>query len=254
MKIGIIYCAYNCFSYVQKSLHSFAEAKQQGLISKISAVSIPFAEYFDLNQIKDNTTDFLIHLQQKNLIDKVFTEPNYIQEHKARDLCLQYLKNTNCNLIWMVDGDEFYSIEDINNIINFINNNPNYYWYSINFKNYIFDGKQWIDDFSPPRIFRTESNMLDIDKFYWDNDLAYKDENDKVFNYKLLDNLTIPKEVVHIKHLTWLHENGKEKYEYQMKHFGHCGYKWNYEKQILEFNEEFYIKNNIKKPFINIEN
>jgi len=253
MKIGIIYCAYNCFSYVQKSLHCFLEAKQQGLISEISAVSIPFAEYFDLNQIKDNTTDFLIHLHQKNLIDKVFTQPNYIQEHKARDLCLQYLKNINCDVIWMVDGDEFYSIEDINNIINFINNNPNYYWYSINFKNYIFDGKQWIDGFCPPRIFRTKSDILNIDKFYWDNDLAYKDENGKIFNYKLLDNLTIPKEITHIKHLTWLHENGKLKYEYQMKHFGNCGYLWNYEKEQLEFNEDFYIKNNIKKPLINID-
>jgi len=45
MKIGIIYCAYNCFSYVRDSLSAFIEAKQNGLISKISSVSIPFAEY-----------------------------------------------------------------------------------------------------------------------------------------------------------------------------------------------------------------
>jgi hypothetical protein len=253
MKIGIIYCAYNCFSYVKDSLHPFIEAKQNGLISEISSVSIPFAEYFNLNQPKDGTTDFLINLHEKSSIDKVFTEPSYLQEHKARDLCLQYLKNTNCDAIWMVDGDEFYSAEDIKNIINFINNNPNYYWYSINFKNYIFDGKQWIDGFCPPRIFRTKSDALNIDRFYWDNDLAYEDVNHKTFNYKALNNLTIPKEIAHIKHLTWLHENGKLKYEYQIKHFGHCGYLWNYEKQQLEFNEDFYIKNNLEKPAINRE-
>lgn len=250
MKIGIIYCAYNCFSYVKDSLHSFAECKRQGLISQICGVSIPFAEYFDLNQTKDCTTDFLIDLHKKQLIDQLFTEPNYIKEHEARDLCLQYLKNANCDTIWMVDGDEFYSVEDIKNIINFINDNPNYYWYSINFKNYIFDGKQWIDGFCPPRIFRTKSNILNIDKFYWDNDICYQDENKKIFNYKLLDNLIIPKEIAHIKHMTWLHENGRAKYEYQMKHFGYCGYKWNYESQQLELNEDFFLKTNQKIPNI----
>ena len=95
MKIGIIYCAYNCFSYVRDSLSAFIEAKQNGLISKISSVSIPFAEYSDLNQTKDETTDFLISLSEEKSIDKVFTEPTHIQEHKARDLCLQYLKNAN---------------------------------------------------------------------------------------------------------------------------------------------------------------
>jgi hypothetical protein len=254
MKIGIIYCAYNCFSYIKESLSSFAEAKRQGLINQISAVSIPFAEYFDLNQIKDGTTNLLIHLHERTLIDKIFTEPNYIQEHKARDLCLQYLKSVDCDIIWMVDGDEFYSIEDIKNIINFINNNPNYYWYSINFKNYIFDGKQWIDGFCPPRIFKTKSNILNIDKYYWDNDLAYKDKDDKTFNYKLLDNLTIPKEVAYIKHLTWLHENGKLKYEYQIKHFGYCGYKWNYDENKLEFDKDFYLKIRQELPTIYYEN
>lgn len=254
MKIGIIYCAYNCFSYVKDSLYSFGECKRQGVISEISAVSIPFAEYFDLNQNKDETTDFLIHLHKKQLIDQLFTEPNYIQEHIARDLCLQYLKNTDCDVIWMVDGDEFYSIEDIKNIINFININSNYYWYSVNFKNYIFDGKQWIDGFCPPRIFRTKSNTLNINKFYWDNDLSYKNKNNEIFNYKLLNNLMIPKDIAHIKHFTWLHENGRSKYEYQMKHFGNCGYLWNYEQKKLEFNEDYYIKNNIQKPKVNIDN
>ena len=38
-----------------------------------------------------------------------------------------------------------------------------------------------------------------------------------------------------------------------MKHFGHCGYKWNYELNKLEFNQEYYLKNNEKTPIINYE-
>jgi hypothetical protein len=251
MKIGIIYCAYNCLPYTKDSLKTFIEAKQQNLISEISSVSIPFEEYFDLNKNEDETTNYLINLNKEKLIDDVFHEPKYIKEHKARDLCLQYLKNKNCDIIWMVDADEFYSLEDIQNIINFINNNANYYWYSINFKNYIFDGKQWIDDFCPPRIFRNKSDIIQIDQFYWDNDIVYKSlNNNQLINYKSLNNLIIPKEICHIKHLTWLHENGKSKYEYQMKHFGHCGYLWNYEKEKLELNQEFYKITNTKIPKI----
>ena len=152
----------------------------------------------------------------------------------------------------MVDGDEFYQINDIQNIINFVKNNPNNYWYSINFKNYVFNGKQWIDGFCPPRIFKVKSDSLNIDQFYWDNDILYK-ESDKNISYKSLSNLEIPREIAHIKHMTWLHSNGKLKYEYQMKHFGHCGYKWNYELDKLEINQEFYLKTNQEIPKINYE-
>lgn len=249
MKIGIIYCAYNCKNYIQKSLSPIISAKNENLISQICAVSIPFMEYFDINQNNDGTTELLLDFYNQGFINNIFTQPNYIQEHKARDLCLQYLKITNCDAIWMIDGDEFYSIDDIKNIINFIEENPNYAWYSINFKNYIFDGKQWIDGFCPPRVFKTKFNFNTIDSFFWDNDISYN-QNNKLINYKILPSLEIPKHTAHIRHMTWLHENGKQKYEYQIKHFGHCGYRWNYELKELEFNKDFYLKNNQKLPTI----
>jgi hypothetical protein len=249
MKIGIIYCGYNSLPYVRQSLYPFINAKDEGLISQVCAVSIPFMEYFDINQNNDGTTELLLDFYNKSFINHIFTNPSYIQEHKARDLCLQYLKIMNCDIIWMVDADEFYNLEDIKNIINFINENPDYCWYSINFKNYIFDGKQWVDGFCPPRIFKNKFNLINIDSFFWDNDIAYKKNNDFI-NYKNLSSLEIPKEIAHIKHMTWLHENGKLKYEYQMKHFGHCGYKWNYETNLLEINEEFYLKNHQNIPII----
>ena len=167
---------------------------------------------------------------------------------------MQYLKIKECDLIWLVDGDEFYTIQDIQNIINFVTLNNNSFWYTINFKNYIFDGKQWIDGFCPSRIFKTNFNDLTIDSFYWDNDILYKDLKSNKFNYKDLIKLEVPKDVAHIKHMTWIHENGKNKYEYQMKHFGYCGYKWNYDESKLEFDKDFYLKIRQELPTIYYEN
>jgi hypothetical protein len=249
MSIGIIYCGYNSKSYVKDTINPFISLKDK-LHFNISAVSLPFLEYFEVNKENDGTTEFLVELYNNNKIDNVFTGPSYIQEHKARDLCLQYLKVINSDLIWLVDADEFYTQKDIENILAYVNSNSEYYWYSINFKNYIFDGKQWIDGFCPPRIFRTKFYNEEINEFYWDNDIIYKDKNSNAISYKNLSNLNIPKDIAHIKHLTWLHTNGKDKYEYQMKHFGHCGYKWNYETNQLELNHEFYVKNKIDIPKI----
>ena len=253
MKIGIIYCGYNCLKYLNQSLNSFIEAKEQGVINEICAASLPFFEYYEINQEGDATTEALIEFYKNKKIDYVFTNPLYIKEHAARDLCLQYLKIKECDLIWLVDGDEFYTIQDIQNIINFITLNNNYFWYTINFKNYIFDGKQWIDGFCPSRIFKTKFNDLSIDSFYWDNDILYKDANNNKFNYKDLSKLEIPKDIAHIKHMTWLHENGKDKYEYQMKHFGYCGYKWNYDENKLDFDKDFYSKIKQQLPTIYYE-
>jgi hypothetical protein len=255
MKIGVIYCAYNCISFVKESLQTFIEARQNNVISYIAAVSVPFFEYESIHFEEDSTTNFLEEKSLNKDIDILFKDPKFIKESEARNLCLEYLKSQDCDLIWIVDGDELYTIYDINNIINYINQNLNYYWYSINFKNYIFDGNKWIDGFCPPRIFQTNSDILNIYKFYWDNDILYQitNEKEKLINYKNLNFLEIPKNVAHVKHMTWLHMNGKNKYEYQMRHFGSCGYKWNETTSQLEFNYDFYLKNNQSIPQVYLD-
>jgi hypothetical protein len=50
--------------------------------------------------------------------------------------------------------------------------------------------------------------------------------------------------------MTWLHSNGKEKYEYQIKHFGECSYEWNYETNKLEFNKDFFDRKSILPPIV----
>ena len=135
-------------------------------------------------------------------------------------------------------------------------------WFSIPFKNYIFDAKQYVKGFCPPRIFRrTGGDMVyaEMDSFYFDNDIKYKLSGDTFrteCSYKDFSTRNIPENIVNggIKHLTWLHSNGKNKVLYQNQHFGHCSYKWNEEKQELEIDYDFYRKNGLDLPVIYKDN
>jgi hypothetical protein len=161
-----------------------------------------------------------------------------------------------CDVIYLLDLDEFYSIEQILNIFKYIEKEEYITWFSTPMKNYIFDGKQYIEGFCPPRAFCNFPNSHSINKIYFDNDVLYSCGEGGTIDYKLLPNKSIPKNLINggIKHLTWLHTNGKLKYEYQMKHFGHCGYKWNYESNLLEINIDYYKKYNLPLPEINYDN
>ena len=250
MKIGILGCGYNCADNLDKRLQPwFLAALNNNLI--FSFVSCPF-EHF---KISDNskTLDLLDSLKQKNLIQYLYTSESQFTESESRNHALRPLLKESVEYVWLLDlSDEYYKLEEINKIINYIQKNDLYDWFSINFKNYIFDGDQWIDDFCPPRIFK--NNLIKkIKHFYWDNDIIYEHNNIEI-NYKSLSESKIPKNIAHIKHMTWLHYNGKEKYEYQIKHFGDCSYKWNEEHNKLEFNYDFYKKHNLSFPVIYQDN
>ncbi len=272
MKLGVIYCCYGNPEYIDDCLDPWIEAKKTNNIL-IAAVHGQFKEYHELG-IPDNDIESIRQLsilyREGNKIENLYVQNHYSSfthyqsEAEIRDKGLQWLLQQNCDYIWLLDNDEFYTVGQINNIINYIQKEEFIDWFSILFKNYIFSGREWISGFCPPRIFKV--NLLDKDlklnNFYWDNDVKYlagincKLVGDTtLWSYKGLSNKSIPNNLLSggIKHLTWLHTNGKLKYEYQMKHFGHCGYKWNYDTNQLEFNLEFHQKNNIPLPEINYE-
>jgi hypothetical protein len=246
MKIGILGCGYDCNKDLNTRLEPwFESAKNNDFI--FSFVSCPF-DHFNLSN-NQNTINALNDLKDKNLIQYLYTSDSQFSEAESRNHALKFLLEQHVDYIWLLDlSDEYYTVDNINKIVNFIKNNYLYDWFSINFKNYIFDGKEWIDDFCPPRIFKNSSQRK-IKHFYWDNDLIYE-INGYNLDYKSLSESKIPKSIAHIKHMTWLHTNGKNKYEYQMKHFGDTSYKWNYETEKLELNEDYYRKRSIPLPLI----
>lgn len=245
MKIGIIYCGYNTEEYIKDTISPWINAKSKFDIN-ISAVSLPFEEYLGLDQKKDKTTDILIDLLKNNKIDSLYTEPKYVKEHTARNFCLFNLLDKKCDIIFLVDSDEFYTEKDIDRIFRYVEENPQYDCYEINLKNYVFDGNQWIDGFHPFRIFRADRHG-GINHFYWDNDLIFNNgKTHKNTNY-----ITIPKEVTHVKHMTWLNnEKSKLKIQYHMKHFNACSYKWNDSLDILEFDLDYYDRCGYERPKI----
>jgi len=246
MKIGVLFTIYNCESYVDNCLKPWFNLKSEYDIT-MACTSGMFKPYLELGfKPKNKTTlqklvqydiDYLISTGSNSLID----------EDQSRNNALNFLKK-NCDIICIVDGDEFYTETDIKNIINHINQTPEFDWYSINFKNYTFTEKTFIDGFCPPRIFRTDRNG-GIDKFYFDNHILYN--NGDVFENK--SNKSIPRNIAWIEHYSWLNKDSrsKEKIDYQNQRFsGGCAFKWNEECQSLEFVKEFYEKQNLETPIL----
>lgn len=244
MKFGILYCGFNNLELTKQSLPIWVEAsKKENLI--ISSVSVPFAEYKGSGIRVDHTTHYLKEMAKKGLIKNCFDKPRFIQEAEARNMPLFYLLNENCDYIFIADSDEIYTTKQIKDIINFVKQNENTTCFKIMMKNYIFDGKHWMEGFNPFRIFKVNSHG-GLQSFYWDNDVVYKDGK----NQLQVETQIIPREIAFVKHMTWLHENGKQKYEYQMKHFGDCSYKWNAEKEQLELDMSYYKRHGYELPKI----
>lgn len=249
--IGVLFTGYNTEKYVEQSLQTWANAKLDRLMGYeflISAVSVPFLEYKD-DQYKDSTQDILWEFYNGRLIDHLITEPEYVKEHIARDKALQWLLSHGVDTVILWDSDEIATESQLEEILTKVELDRWTSWFSIQYRNFIFDGETYLEQpFTPPRIFRVNTNGHALDRFAWDNDPVYcinHYENGQAVkrevSYKELPSKLIRNEPV--KHMTWLHENGKRKVEYQLKHFnGICGYKWNEEKNCLEFNDEYYKK------------
>jgi len=173
------------------------------------------------------------------LIDCLSVPEKTLSDHETRTLCLEYFEKKDVDLIWILDADEFYTEEEIRNVIEYVQENPQYDWYSIRFKNYIGDGNKW-DDFNPMRIV-WRKRYGGMRNYYWDGHFCYKNGTE----YKSHPNIAIPKKIAFPDHFTWTNEMNttgpkhiKEKIEYQKRYYSDgCGYEWNEESQTVEENK-----------------
>jgi len=250
-KYGIIYCGFNTEEYVLQSIDPFLNKDNYF----VSAVSVPFEEYRDIDKLEDNTTVILKDLVSQGRLKHLVDHPRFISEAEARNLALHNLKEYDVDYIWMVDSDEFYTEDQIKSIEKYVESSDQNL-FKISLRNFVFDKEHYLEEpFQPPRIFKTKifipklEDFIFLENFYWDNDIYYS-YNNQVIKYNDIEELTaIPEEIACVRHYTWLNDAiGKRKVAYQHKHFGHCGYKWNEEKKSLEFDEEFHTINNIPIP------
>lgn len=258
MRIGVLLCAYNCGETIRDCVKPWFLAKHEIKEHEfiISAVSVPFAEYREINKAEpDETTDFLDYMSMHGDIDYLVQDQLYISEAEARDMALSPLL-PHSDVVILVDGDEIYTLDQIRNIINFMVLDPWVSWFSFSLKNYVFNKNTYLlKPFTPPRAFRVKTGGYTINRFTWDNDIEYihyvKGEQ---LSYRQLPTKIIPPSVAFIKHYTWLsNEKTRLKIEYQLKHFkGVCGYRWNSETNSVEFNPDHYqqIGESIPEVFI----
>lgn len=246
MRIGVLLSAYNSENFIDKCLEPWLNLRKE-LDVIIGCNSGMYKEYINFG-FKPKNKGTLYKLINYDLDFLISTGPNaLLGENDSKNSILDRLKNL-CDIVWIVDSDEFYSEIDIKNIVDYINQNPEFDWYSINFKNYTFTERTFMDGFCPPRIFRTDRNG-GIDKFYFDNHILYNDGN--AFENK--SNKSIPRNIAWIEHYSWLNKDtgSKEKIDYQNQRFGGgCAFKWNEEIQSLEFIKEFYEKRNLEVPIL----
>lgn len=260
LKIGIIAVGYQS-EFLSSSLAPWILLKCGGcddngiriepdssLDIKICTVSALFKERWDMGEQYSNNKDeeMLNLLKNKGCIDKCIFVKHPIIDFESRNYSWNYLKQFDLDLIWQLDfGDEIYSIEQIKNIITFVNKNKLIDWFKVNFKNYVGTQKTYINGFCPPRIHWVNKNG-GIDKFVWDNDLIYK--NSKHANQ--CSNIAIPKNIAHVAHYSWCGSSEflKKKIEYQHRCLGTCSYKWDNLTNSITFNLDFFKKNNIAIP------
>ena len=241
MKIGLIASAYNCSEFLEDCLNPWLDFKKESnhelYCSFIHKCFYENKELVLSLNSSDGTESILEAYYDNGLLDNYCSSQKYLKEHEARNICLKNVLDNKVDYVWTLGLDEVFTVEEINKILNFVEINSFVDWFKINYKNYIFDGSMWIDGFCPPRIFKVDSHG-GLKELYYDDDFVYADGTD----YKKLPNLQIPSSIAHVKHMTWLHENGKAKVEYQKARWGDsgCSYSWNYQENKLEFNKKFY--------------
>lgn len=240
MKIGLLCCLYDCEDALDAVLAPWQEF--QKLAPKLGheliavAINCQFAEYAEMGYPNDDNGTRRGLEKHAAFFHKIIVEREPHDEKGARTIAYRALQEKNVDLMWLLDGDEFYTVDQIKAILAFAEAHPLYDRYDLNLKNYIFDSDQWIDvEFHPPRIFRT-ARRGGVLEFSFDNEVRYLDGRES----KHGNSLVVPREVAWITHRTWSHHRGDRKVAYQKKRFGGCAFKWNLETKKLEINEEWY--------------
>jgi hypothetical protein len=240
MKIGLLCNFYGFPQYTDKVLSAWKNIKE---ISCTAVSSYKYQDYAECGwDVDDTETPIQLLTEHRDFIDYICLGKQS-NDSFSRNSPLNHLLTHDIDYIWLLDQDEIYSEEEINNVIEFIKNNQNYCTYKINFKNFVFSEKTYIEGFNPPRIFAVNANgKKTISHFYYENDIAYN-INNQLIDYKQLPILEIPKEICNPIHYSWCGDSEflKAKVNYQLKRYnGICSYKWNEKENQLEFNQEFY--------------
>lgn len=251
MKIGIIFSLYGCEDYLDRCLSPWIKLRKE-LNLVLTGCNGMYNDFLNYG-FKDRSHRSLIKAIGKDLDFLVSTTGQHLwDEQNSKNYLLNYLRDRKVDLVWIVDGDEFYTEDDIIKIIDFINKNPDPDAYVVNFKNYTIRIPYWIDGFHRETIYWMNRNG-GISDFHFDVFVRYN--NGKTIN-ETQDFINIPKNVCHIEHYSWLSEDPRipEKVIYQNGRFAgnegeKCSFVYN-EFSGLGFNEKFFASRGLEIPIL----
>jgi len=248
MKIGVLATGFNCADYFDKVLEPWLQYKEKYKKLIISAVSGHFTGNV---AIEDDSKELMLHAFNTKKIDYLAVPVGDFDEAAIRNLALTPLLKENVDIVWLLDFDEIYTLQEIEDIIRFVKQDSFTACFRIEFKNYVFNTQSYIKGFAPRRIWKViYGSLLKLDKFVWDNDAQYKNAQGDIHLDSVLPCGRVP--LVTPKHLTWLNNlRSKNKILYQEKHFGHgagCSFKW--EDNQLTWNLDYFKKTGEPIPTI----
>jgi hypothetical protein len=234
MKIGILGCFYNCDDLLPHVLNPWLELKREGFDIVFSVINSQFNEYKELGfENKDNKTQDILKNHHNDFLSLLISDVP-LSEKVARSQALEALNKAEVDLVWLLDGDEVYTTAQIKNILQFIEH-TNFDYYHVYMRNRIFDTIEWLDDYFPPRVFRTNRHG-GIKSFVWDNELVY---NDGTAANNLVPGI-VPKSTAFINHFTWRRKDAAQKIAYHQKHFGFAMYRLTEDGELVP--DESYFK------------
>ncbi len=216
MKVGVLGCFYGCDDLLPELLAPWLELKREGFDIDIAAIHGQFKEYADLGFPNDDEATVAVLRDHEQFFSSLDILPAPQSEADIRTLGLKRLEEAGADFVWLLDGDEIYTVDEIKNILYFVGTTPEFDYYHLYLKNYIFDTLEWRDDFFPPRIFRMDRHD-GLSHFEWDNDLIYADGT----RMMQLTPGIVPKRLAHITHHTWRTKDAARKIAYQRAHFGY---------------------------------
>jgi hypothetical protein len=258
MKIGILLTIYNCDKYVNdclnpwfklKDKYNFVFAVNSGMFADYQTLGLPFRNEKTLELLSEYELDFQVTTKGKNLLF----------EDDSRNTCLNFLNKQDCDLIWYLDGDETYTTDQIENILDFIHRNPSPDWYSVVFKNLTIH-EHLFQDYVHERIVWAK-RYGGISSYYFDNQFTYKDGS-KISSHP---GIVIPKNLAYIKHYSWLTNDSRTKDKIIYQRLRYCGedgqlpedcrctFEWDNERDVLKFSDVFHKCRGVDIPVLHEE-
>lgn len=254
MKIGVSSIGYNSRDLLNQCFKAWNELKSEFDI-KICFSHGCFVETYKLNfpiLSEDGTHELASSLYTSKQIDHLIIYDTPQLENQMWSNNYYVLRDLyNIDLLIMVNVDEIWTVDEIKKLLKIVQENQQIDYFKINFKNYCIDYNTWVDDFIVPRVWYTKKNN-GIKAFYKDDLVEYNNEKKDIeCPYAI-----ISKDILFPKHYSWV--GSKEyllrKLNFQKLRYGLCSYTWDYTKDKLCLNDEYYNSYGVSKPILNYDN